>query len=208
MHISWGKDGVAWSWSSGLAAVTWLDWASRVRWHRGVKWITCTQSTVYFNKNMLIWSLSERPYIRLGPKVKTSSVFFVSLCVWGKRLLLLLLANASRLCPIFQFNNTYLVLTSSWFGHHKVNFPLECWLRNLRVKTHRSPSTPSYQSSTHFLSSSFFSCLSSPLFPPPLTFSPSLASPIHISPFTSSRVLSCPFPSVFFFGCCSSECSL
>lgn len=62
MHISWGKDGVAWSWSSKLAVVTWLDWASRIRWHRGVKWITCTESTFYFNKNMLIWSLSRRPH--------------------------------------------------------------------------------------------------------------------------------------------------
>lgn len=57
MHISWGKDGAAWSWSSSVwVVVTRLDCACRVRWHMEVKWIN---SMSYFNRNMLICYLRD-----------------------------------------------------------------------------------------------------------------------------------------------------
>lgn len=194
MHISWGKDGVAWSWSSSKrAVVTWLDWASRVRWHMGLKWI---ESTFYFNKNMLILSLSWRPCIqllRLRQAVQSCPISPRVFC----------LANVACLCLVFQlYLFIYLSLTCSspCFVHLKVKitqsqlFPLSVDSKNHKttwgwvvhgIRAHLKP---------------LFLHLLYPFYPSspfPFTFCISGLSLSHPS-LMSSSVLSRPVPSFFF----------
>lgn len=151
---------------------------------------------------MLIWSLSQRPFVRLQ-----SSRQAVQSCRASLSILLLLFAK-------FQLNNMNLLLTPSWFVPLNVKITqseLSPWVltQKSQNRTHRRPS-PSYHSSPPFLftfSSSLPSVISPPFTLPGLVFpQPSSRPPVSFP--VLSPLFFCLLPFLLFSGCVSSECSL
>lgn len=117
--------------------------------------------------------------------------------------LLLLLANVVRLCLISKFNSTYLLLTSSWFVHHKVKITqskLSSWVLTQKSQNQNTQKAKcsilseliSFPCYFFFIPSVFhlfsFSLTFCPLFP----FSPPFSCRPVSFPVLSPRFLLCP----------------